>query len=525
MTSLLRHTPVIGPTSIQPRDYQRDAISCIANEFRSGKRSTLLVMATGLGKTVTFGWLARKQAEHGRRTLILAHRGELIDQAVNTLDRLGVDCGIEKADQHARALFEPMVVVATVQTLQGDRLASWPRDYFYTIITDEAHHATAETYCRIYRHFSKAYHLGVTATPDRADEDNLGSVFESVAFELGLIDAIKSNHLAPIRVAICDVSIDLRDIRTTGGDFNAGDLESRITPIIDTLANAIRQEAGDRQTLIFTPDVGSAQAMGSALQSMGLKADWTAGADPARGDKVRAYKAGESQFLASCMLLTEGFDAPQTSAIALCRPTKSRALYSQMVGRGTRRAEGKENCLLIDFNYLTSKHDLVKATDLFDTTHTDSEVIELAGKSLKPGRQVDLFEAIEDAEKKHKEMQVLRVRAKERAVSYRRVSYDILDVYDTMGLAWRGPKDAVINVASPKQQALLKKFGVEGSERISKERAATLLDYFFSRMKAGLATQKQVAHLIANGIDAAKAREMSKAEASEHLSNLWRKGA
>lgn len=866
MSGLLEK-PCLGPCRISLRPYQEEAITAARNEFKAGRRSTLIVLPTGLGKTVVFGMIARRVAENGHRALILAHREELIEQAVNKLDMLGVEVGVEKAASRARSLFDPDVVIATVQTMQRTRLESWPRDHFRLVITDEAHHATAASYQRIYKHFGQALHLGVTATADRADEENLGQVFESVAYELSLWDAMTAPapgpYLSRVKFVQCDVAIDLREIRTTGGDFNLADLEDRIRPLIDTLANAIRQEVGERRTLVFCPDVGSSQAMATALASLGLSAEWISGDDPERRAKVERLQSGDIQVLVNCNLLTEGFDCldretevltatggwkgydqitpddwvyslnrttgkleavpitrkverlvapgermvtfrsqhvnirtteghefhvkyrdprkggalsegfitrtaaqmadrrsayslplsatcdveppgldvsddvirfvawfmtdggfsggclsinqapgihadeirelldrlgldyrerlrsgptnfiewreliefaipkgthsgsmkrsgwsqyeslldknvasplhlmdrrqfrlfwdellkgdgsqqeaksgwlwcdrmdqvdaytrmavtrgfaasyatettgkgnlayrvsirdaqwltsdpsdpraariefeepapgemvwcvsnvnstlvarrggkiaiigncPPVAAIALCRPTKSRPLFAQMVGRGTRLAPGKSDCLLIDFNYLTAKHELVRPVELFDTTHTDSETLSIASEIAKAKPGIDLLEAIEQGREEKERRSVLRIKARERNVTYRRVSYDPAAVFDTLGLPWRGSKDAVIHKATEKQAALLKKFGIENAENLSRTRAKTLLDYSIDRSKKGLASVKQVSWCIAKGMDPEQARKMTKKEASAFLDSVF----
>ncbi|WP_422929337.1 DEAD/DEAH box helicase [Singulisphaera sp. PoT] len=516
--------PRLNPSRVVLRPYQEDAIDAARREFRRGVRSTLIVLPTGLGKTVVFGAIARKVVERGGRVLVLAHRDELIQQAVNKLEQLGVDCGIEKAASYARAIFEPDVVVATVQTMQRDRLQSWPRDHFRLVVTDEAHHATSDTYTRVYSHFETALHLGVTATSDRSDETDLGKVFESVAYEVSLWDAMTAPppgpYLSRLRFVQCDVDIDLRGLRTTVGDFNQADLEDRIAPLIETLANAIRQEVGNRQTLVFTPDVTSAQAMASALQSLGLVADWVAGDDADRRLKIDRLQSGDLQILCNCALLTEGFDSPSISAIALCRPTQSRSLFAQMVGRGTRLARGKDDCLLIDFNYLTAKHDLVKATALLASPGTDAEVIEIAQKLATRQKGLDLVDVIEQAREEHSRRQIIKIHAQKREVAYRKVSYDPVSVFENLGMTWRGSRDKPVNGATTKQVEHLKKLGVVGAESISKQRANTLIGVLHERKRLGLATQKQVAVLIARGIDPETARSMSICDASAELDRL-----
>lgn len=508
------------------RPYQADAYQAIRREFAAGKRSTCVIMATGLGKTALFAKAARGTVVKDGKVLVLAHRGELIEQAANTLERVGIIPGIEKAGSYARAAFDPDVVVATVQTMQRDRLESWPSDHFRLVIVDEAHHATATSYQKILSHFDTARVLGVTATPDRADDDSIADVFDSIAYEMNIWDGMTASEPGPylcrLKFVQCDVEIDLRDIRTTAGDFNLADLEARIAPMIDTLANAIRQEIDDRKTLIFTPDVGSAMAMATALQSMGLNADWVAGSSLDRDEKIKRYKDGKTQILANCNLLTEGFDAPGTSAIVLCRPTKSRPLYAQQVGRGTRLAPGKSDCLLVDFNYLTAEHELVRPADLFDSMGTDAETLKIVNEMVKEKKGLDLVDVVEQARATQEERQILRVQAREREVKYRRVSYDPLAAADTLGIPNRGPVSATHNPPTPKQAEVLKKFGVENAESLSKRRASGMIDVLIARSKQGLATMKQVSWLISKGVEPAAARSMNFEEASASLDQFFR---
>lgn len=519
----------LRPTDIKLRPYQYAAIGAIRDRFEAGDRSTLLILPTGTGKTVTFGYYAHTLAREGKRTLILAHRSELIDQAAETLSRLGLEVDVEKAESYARTFGDPHAVVATVQTLQRKRLESWPRDYFDLVVTDEAHHATADSYGNIYRHFD-ANHLGVTATADRSDDDHLSAVFDSVAYELTLWEAMTAEapgpYLSRLRFIQCDVGIDLRAIRTTAGDLNAGDLEEAIRPHVETLANAVKQEIGDRRGLVFTPDVGSAQAMASAFESIGVSARWVSGDDVDRRTKVAAYKAGEFQLLCNCALLTEGFDAPETAAIVLCRPTKSRSLYAQMVGRGTRLAPGKTNCLLIDFNWLTVKHDLVKPYELFDSSRTGDEeqkvsreLVDRAAKTEADG--ADLLEIVEQAREEAKRRIELRVKTRERAVAYRRVSYDPLSAMETLGIPVRQEAQSLIGTATDRQKSTLARFGVDQVETLSRRRASVLLDQCIGRSKAGLATFKQVSHLIRNGVEPDQARAMTVKAASAFLAEIW----
>jgi superfamily II DNA or RNA helicase len=464
-----------------------------------------------------FGAIARRVVEEiGGRVLILAHRGELLTQASNTLAAIGLESSIEKADQHARACFweEPRCVIASVQTMQRKRLLSWPSRHFKLVIVDEAHHVLAESYRKIIDHLAPDWHLGVTATADRLDGSNLGRAYRSVAHEYSLRDAIREGFLAKLRIVRCETSVDLANIKTTGGDLNQGDLEDAIRPHIEELANAIRQEVGDRRTIVFTPDVGSAQAMASALNSLGLRAESISGDSPDRDQIIDGFRKGRFRILVNCALLTEGFDAPFVSAIVLARPTKSRALFAQMAGRGTRLSPGKKECLLIDFAWMTGKHKLITPVDLFDDGGTDPGVKASAKKSLDDGETDDLMEAIERAEETKRERERLRVLARHRPAVYRRISYNPFEAMtEVLGVPVKPESDAALKSRpTDKQLATLAKFGVTNADAMSKRRASMMLDVLIGRAKAGLATMKQVGWATSLGLDPEVARSMTMKE-------------
>jgi superfamily II DNA or RNA helicase len=344
--------------SVQDRYYQRAASDACFGQWTGGVKSTLLVLPTGTGKTVVSGMVCRRAIdEFSRRSLFLAHREELITQAADKLSRFDLTTAIEMADQraqrHASLFGSPDVTIGTIQTLQRGRLRSWRRDEFGLIVVDEAHHAKAQTYLNTLGWFDNYWLLGITATPDRGDGQNLGSVFETVAYEYKLRQAIEDGFLVPIVAARLHTTVNLKNIKTTGGDYNAGELEERIGPHIEELADAIVKECGSRQTVVFTPDVGSAEAMADALTQLGVKAEAVSGAMQKvnRRDALRRFSERDYQAIVCCDLLTEGWDEPQVACVVVCRPTKKRNRYAQMIGRGTRPHpdSGKVDCLVIDF--------------------------------------------------------------------------------------------------------------------------------------------------------------------------------
>lgn len=534
----LLEMPPVRDTEIELRPYQREAVSAIAEKLETD-RSTLLILPTGCGKTVTFGWVNREAAIEGKRTLVLAHRSELIQQAMEKLDPLGLTCEIEMADRDAFLQPDCHTVIATVQTLQRKRLTRWPADHFDLIITDEAHHATATSYQKIYDHFWKAKHLGVTATADRGDKINLGGVFDSVAYEMLLWDAVHYVNpdtgqyepaLSRLSAVQVDTQIDLRDIRTTAGDFNQADLEAAIKPYIEVLANETKKAIGERPTIVFTPDVGSAQAMASALSSLGLKAAYVHGADPDRAAKIKGFQKQEFQVICNCALLTEGFDATHVAAVVLMRPTKSRALYTQMVGRGTRLHPGKDDCLIVDFGWLTRKHDLIKPADLIVDGIMNKREREIFEEKFGAHETLDIMEAVKSAKElkadedhAKEEARRLKVEVAEREYNLKRYKVEFVSTDEWLGYVPRkATTSKFVRTATEKQIDILKKLKLDPPAGITIDHASSLIDAAFRRKDSGLATvpqmrtiHKNCPHLLRDEI-----RNLKFSEASEIINDI-----
>jgi superfamily II DNA or RNA helicase len=525
--SKLLPTPPIGTNTLSPRIYQAEAIDAAREKLRN-HRSTLIVLPTGTGKTCVFAMASRMCAEKGGRTLILAHREELINQAASVLERVGLAPGIERAESYARSLYNPHSVVATVQTLRGKRLESWPRDYFKLIVVDEAHHSTAQSYRNILDYFRAAKVVGVTATPDRADEDEIADVFESTAYEMSIWDAMTAPapgpYLAPLKFVRCDTPIDLRGLKSSSDDYNESDLADRITPLVEVLANAVKARVGDRQTLVFTPDCASASAMATALQSIDCKADFVWGDSPDRTDKIERYKRGETRILVNCMIFTEGFDAPYTSAIVLCRPTKSRSLYSQMVGRGTRLAPGKSDCIVVDFAWLTDAHDLVRPADLVISRSRDdeSDAADILDSLTDADEEVDLIEAAKKAKDEGTKRRALKIEAKAREDKLKWTQLDPLSgVFGMLGVPVVGSiYEATHDRPSRGLVEALLKFKVPSPDKLSKRNAKALMNALCERADAGLSSQGQIRVLVKNGVPIEQARDMTKSEASARIDEI-----
>ena len=503
------------------KDYQQKAMEGIFEVFNRGERSCLVVHPTGTGKTYVFSAAAHRFRPG--RTLVLAHRGELLTQAATTLERFGLSVAVEKAGERANPndLFGD-AVVASVQTLKGERLARWPKDAFSLVVCDEAHHFLAPTFKRILDHFSGAKVLGVTATPERGDGDKLGAVFSEVAHEYPLRDAIADGHLVRLKIERPSTTVDLSKIRTTAGDLNQGDLEDEIGEHIEELVNATKERIADRPAIVFTPDVGSAVAFADGLRQVGVVARSVSGASEDRDIVFRQFRYGDFQVLCNCMLATEGFDCPRVSAIVLARPTKSGVLYRQMVGRGTRLCEGKTDCLILDFAWNSGKHDLVSPVELFDSKTMDAEILEIADGLVKSGREKDPLKAVEEAERIHRGALAMRMTVRERASKFRFLAFDPFEVGSILGVPRRKPSANAIPATLDQQRRLdsvFKTYEIDYST-VTRAYASKLLGELDDRRARGLATHRQVAALIAGGIDQDVARAMQFDEASGRLDVL-----
>ena len=360
------------------RDYQTEALARVGAAAARGVRRQLGVAATGLGKTVMFCALAR---EMGVRTLVVAHRDELIEQAAAKVREVwpGVDVGIVKGSRNE---VHAQVVVASIQTLaRPTRLAAItaPTELFAIapfglVVIDEAHHSAAPSYRAVMDALRCGQDdgpllLGVTATPDRGDGKGLDDLFDEVTFAYDLRWGIAREYLSDLRGIRVSLAADLSKLKVNRGDYDMGQagqmLEDANAP--DLIARAWLAHAKGRRTLVFTPTVATAQAVAAEFVGRGVRAGSVDGAmdmDDRRGI-LAAYSRGDLDVLVNCMVLTEGYDEPRTDCIIVARPTKSRALYTQMVGRGTRIHPDKSDCLVIDVVGVTDVHDLVTIPSLF----------------------------------------------------------------------------------------------------------------------------------------------------------------
>lgn len=478
------------------RPYQQQARDRIHAEWDAGHTRTLLVLPTGTGKTIVFASVAADQVRAGDRVLILAHRGELLEQAADKLQRsTGLVSAVEKAESTCLDSWF-RVVVGSVQTLQRTaRLERFPQDYFGTIIIDEAHHAITDGYRRILDYFSGAKVLGVTATPDRGDMRNLGEVFDSLAFEYKLTDAIKEGYLCKIMAQTIPLQLDITSVTMSGGDYAVGDLGTALDPYLEQIAAEMARRCKSRKTVVFLPLIKTSQKFRDLLNTYGFRAAEVNGQSDDRRQVLADFDAGKYNVLCNSMLLTEGWDCPSVDCVVVLRPTKVRSLYSQMVGRGTRLSPGKTDLLLLDFLWMTDRHELCRPADLVceDRTVARQMTETLAESGCPEDIEEAAAQASEDvvAQREEALAKQLEEQRRKKAKLVDPLQYEMsIQAEDLAGyvpaFGWEaGPP-------SEQQTAALEKLGILPDAVESAGKAALLLDRLNKRRDEGLTTPKQI---------------------------------
>lgn len=489
------------PIALRP--YQEEAVARALG--RLGEcRSTLVVMPTGTGKTRVGSAVVQR---FGGNVLWLAHREELIDQGRADLERYtGQRPGKEKADVRARAGAE--LVVGSVQTLKGARLEEFAgRVQPGLIVIDEAHHAVSPSYKAIVAAFPDAKVLGLTATPDRADERAMGQVFESVAFVYEILQAIKDGFLCRYRWKRVQVdAIDLTGVASVAGDFNQGELDAvmSVEKVLHGIVRPTIEHAEGRRTIMFCTSVENAHRMAEVFNRYKpASAQAIDGETPIdqRRRILQAHKNGEYQFLCNVGVLTEGYDDPAVSCIGMARPTKSRALYAQMAGRGFRIAPGKENLLVLDFVGNSGRHSLVNAADILDGKWDD----EVSAKGRELAEADDTLDAVEAMERAAELVQAQRTedarRAKIKANVRARVQeVDPFAVFHIAHEAGEADEERFGVAPTEKQLAMLSRGGVDVAQVKTRAQASKLIGTMISRREHDLASFKQLRTLQRYGI-------------------------
>lgn len=546
------------------RQYQQEASDAVVRELEDNV-STLVVLPTGTGKTVLFADVVRRFQP--RRCLVFAHREELVFQAKEKIEKFaGVHCEVEMGQFKSDGWFgtRPPCVVSSVQTLAsggdgGGRMTKFDPSEFGLVVVDEAHHATSGTYRKVMDYFKEGgcKVLGVTATPDRADEEALGQVFDTVAYDYEIVQAIDDGWLVPVVQKMVNVSsLDLSACRTTAGDLNGADL-AKVMEDEETLhgvAIASVETCGERRAIVFAATVKQAERLAEIFNRYKAgSATWVCG-ETNKDDRrklLRDFAGGSYQFMVNVGVLTEGFDDSGVEVIVMARPTKSRALYAQMAGRGTRPADSiaaaladmrtteerraaiansqKPFCEILDFAGNSGRHKLVNAVDILGGRVSD-EAVEMARAKIRESNvPVNVQEVLKEMEETKREMDERKAREaamrdKIRAkASFSTVDVDPFDVFHIQPVKARGWDHA--KTLSDKQRDILLRQGID-PDGMPYGQARQLLNEVFRRWNLKLSSFKQARILHKNGITAPMRHE----EASRMIDRIasqngWRRHA
>ena len=548
------------------RKYQQEASDSVCREL-ADNGSTLVVLPTGTGKTVLFADVVRRFQP--ARALVFAHREELVFQARDKIQKFtGIECGVEMGQFRTGGEFFgtlPPVVVSTVQTLAsggdgGGRMTKFDPDAFGLVVVDEAHHAVKQSYRKVLDYFRtnpKCKVLGVTATPDRADEEALGQVFETVAYNYEIIEAIDDGWLVPVEQKMVSVStLDLSQCRTTAGDLNGADLAAVMEEEenLHGVAIASLETCGERRAIVFAVTVKQAERLAEIFNRYKPNcASWICGETQKdeRRAKLRSFADGAFQFMVNVGILTEGFDDSGVEVVVMARPTKSRALYAQMAGRGTRPKDsiagelasmnspeerrnaiagsGKPFCEILDFAGNSGRHKLVTAVDILGGKVSD-EVVEMARRKIAEAKgPVNVQEVLKEMDETKREMDERKAREaamrdKIRGrVKFSAVAVDPFAVFQLQPVKARGWDHG--RVLSEKQRNILMRQGID-PDGMPYGQAKQLLDEIFRRWNGGLSSFGQTKILARNGIRAPMRRE----EAARMIDQIaqrqgWRRNA
>lgn len=545
------------------RNYQRGAVDGVAREWND-VCSTLVVLPCGCGKTCVSSFIIKRMFP--RKAMFIVHREELATQAQRTIERVTgyhveVEMGERVADLSGRLSgMRPQVVVASVQTLTaggdgGGRMGRFDPNDFGLLICDEAHHSVSDSWRRVVAWFQRnpdLKMLGVTATPDRADEEALGQVYETVAFDYEILDAINDGWLVPIEQQMVTVGdLDFSKIRTTCGDLNGGDLAQVMEAEgpLHGIASASIDIIGGKRALVFAASVKHASMLCEIFNrhKAGCAAFVCGETDKeVRREILRRYESGEIQILVNCAVFTEGFDSPATEVIIMGKPTKSRALYAQCVGRALRPLPGvvdhaeadtpearrariaastKPTALIVDFEGNAGRHKLMSSADILGGKVRD--VVLDRAREMARHEKTNMVDAIErakrDVEREEEEERTRQAAKRAKLIAKAQYSVSSISPFDVLGVtpwqprAWDHGKQL-----SDKQQALLARQGIDPLS-ISYAEGRQLVTEIVGRFDKGLCSFKQARLLAKYGLNTNVSREEASKQIAQIAMRKWRR--
>lgn len=483
----------------------------------------LLVLPTGGGKTVVAASLI--QHTYPRKSLFIAHTDELVDQAVKKIYAFtGIKPDIEKAEKWAH--IDSPIVVASLNSIQRDRLARFPRDHFALILADEAHISLSASYQNVLTRFDPfGKVLGITATPDRGDKKSLGIYYQNLAHQVLITELIQQGFLAPIVIKTIPIDIDMSGVHVDkkSGDLDDTEAAETIHPYLEEIARAIKVHTPGRKTMAFLPLISTSIAFVAACKAVGINAVHVHGAHKDREQIVRDYQNGKYELISNSQLLVTGFDDPPTDCIVNLKPTRSRAMYSQAIGRGTRIFPGKKNLLILDFLWNHDKHNLCRPASLIAPDEEIANEMTRLSEDAARGK----FTKGQKPEMNLSELQSLAIHEREKTllaelkkskgkssktislVEFAASTHDI-DLHSYQP-AFDWQKEAV----SEKQSAFISQFGIDVKDIKDKGHAKLVVGKIMERLDKGLATVKQV--VACRNMGHQSPESLTKSEASNYI--------
>jgi superfamily II DNA or RNA helicase len=468
------------------RYYQKEAVNAALKGFTEWDKQ-LLVMPTGAGKTICFSALAEQMLPE--RTLVLADKEKLVEQACEKIeDSIGIIAGREQANHQADR--NNAIVVGSVQSMIN-RLDKWPKNHFKTVICDEAQHAISDSWQSVLNHFdSHANVVGVTATPFRGDKRELGTYFDEVTYEISLRQLIHDGYLAPIILKALPIDIDISEVNSVAGDFHTGRLHDTLTPYLRRIAMAIKEHAKGRKILAFLPLIETSKEFADICNKIGLRAHHISSQEKEKHHLLKHFSHVDGELMSNAMLLTEGYDNPKIDCVVNLRPTRSTALYCQMIGRGTRTAEGKDNLLVLDFLWNHERHDLVRPANIMTESKEVADI--MTARSLGGGEH-DMNNLERDAVDERRRTLEARIRQNRQRKARTIDPTEISLVFGDLGAAEYEPTMAWHHdPVSTKQRKMLAGQKIDLESVQDKGHASKIIGMLMPRLTQRLATPPQV---------------------------------